>query len=126
MPSDSPLPDPYLRRRWIIDDMSVDGSTLNAMIERGDFPKPEILNPGASREIPVWRSSVYRKWKDERPKRLPKPITEKAYTEEAVAKGRRTRAERQAAKAAAAPAPEPEPPPGPPGRVRRPMGRVLS
>lgn len=96
---DNPLLDPYLHRKTILDDLSVDGSTFSDWIAKGYFPEPEILNPGASREIPVWRASVYRAWKEARPKRLPKPISSNSYTPEARAKGRRTRADRQAERA---------------------------
>lgn len=96
---DNPLIDPYLRRRQILDDLRVDGSTLNGWVEDGTFPTPEILNPGSSREIPVWRSSTYKRWKDARPKRLPKPISVNSYLPEARAKGAATRAQRAAERA---------------------------
>jgi len=100
MPDDSPL-DPYLRRKVILEDLNIDASTLSAWIARDDFPQGEILNPGQKREIVAWRSSVYRQWKANRPQRAPHPITDRAYTAEARAKGRRTRAARHAAKRAA-------------------------
>jgi predicted DNA-binding transcriptional regulator AlpA len=133
MPDDNPF-DPYISRKQILEDIGIDASTLNAWIARGDFPQGEILNPGQTREIAKWRSSVYRQWKADRPQRAPRPITANAYSEEAIAKGRQTRAARRAKPLLEAkpeptpepePAPQPEPPPEPrtrPGLVKLPRG----
>ena len=109
MPDDDPLIDPYLRRKLILDDLGIDGSTLHDWITSGFFPLPEILNEGSAREIPAWRTSTYRQWKDNRPKRLPKPVSANSYSPAAKDKARRTRAERQAAKTGSAPEPAPQP-----------------
>lgn len=61
-------------------------------IDRGDFLEPLVLNPGQKREIIGWRTSVYEAWKASLPQRSAKPITANAYSTEARAKGRRTRA----------------------------------
>jgi predicted DNA-binding transcriptional regulator AlpA len=91
-------PDPFLRRSVILADLGIDASTLDDWVKRGDFPVPEILNPGQKREIIAWRTSTYLEWKNARPQRSAKPITANAYTEQARAKGKRTRAARSAAK----------------------------
>ena len=46
--------DPLLRKREILADLGIHGSTLATRppwIERGDFPAPLVLNPGQKREI---------------------------------------------------------------------------
>lgn len=111
--------DPILRRSMILDDLGIDKSTLSDWIARGDFPAPLVLNPGQAREITGWRTSTYVAWKENLPQRAAKPISQAAYSDEAIAKGRRTRAERQAAKQGSAPEPAPQSA-IPPARVRRP------
>lgn len=123
MPDEHPLIDPYLRRKAITDDLGIDPSTFSDWIAKGYFPKPEILNPGSSREIPAWRTSVYRQWKNTRPQRLPTPISSNSYTPEARAKGRVTRAQRAAQRAQVAVEPPAEAP-APTPAIPRPRGRT--
>jgi predicted DNA-binding transcriptional regulator AlpA len=58
-----------LRKRQILADLQIDGTTLWMWVKQGRFPAPLILNPGSAREIPVWRESDYRDWVASLPQR---------------------------------------------------------
>ena len=72
--------DPMLRKKQILDDLGIYGSTLDQWIKKGHFPEPTVLNaPIGGREIIGWPQSVYLQWRASLPVRQAQPITQRAY-----------------------------------------------
>ena len=71
--------DRFIRKPEILADLGIHDTTLWEWVKQRRFPEPVVLNPGARREIVAWRERDVREWKNSRPQRQAKPITENAY-----------------------------------------------
>ena len=69
----------YIRKAELLADLGIHASTLDDWVKQGKFPAPRVYNPGVKREIVGWEEDDVKQWKDSRPQRQAKPITEKAY-----------------------------------------------
>ena len=69
----------YIEKSELLRDIKIHASTLDEWVKTGRFPEPVVLNPDAGREIVRWRKGDVRAWKDSRPQRQAKPISEAAY-----------------------------------------------